>query len=796
MRQRCAFHRQLCLALLPAAALTAPAAAQTPAAVVTVDAAASRHPISPLVYGVAYGSTGALADLNCPLNRMGGNNTTRYNWQINADNKASDYYFESIGDSDPTPGKRGDDFIAQSRAGGAQAMLTIPMLGWVANLGPGRGKLSSFSVKKYGPQQSTDYWMPDAGNGVSTSGQNITGNDPNDADVPSNAAFQAGWMSHLVGTWGTAASGGLGYYILDNEPSIWHATHRDVHPHGEPMQEEMGDILAYAAQVKAADPSALTVGPEEWGWSGYLYSGADQQFGSQHGWGSLPDRAAHGGMDYLPWLLQQLQQNNAATGKRLLDVFSVHFYPQGGEYGNDTSQNTELLRNRSTRQLWDPNYVSESWIGTQVQLIPRLKNWVAQYYPGTKTAITEYNWGAEGSINGATTQADIFGIFGRESLDLATRWTTPDPSTPTYLAMKLYRNYDGAKSGFGDTSVSDAVADPDNLSSFAAVRSADGALTVMIINKALSGSTPVTVSLANFIAGAAAQAWQLTSANAITRLADVPVSGGSISATVPAQSITLLVVPAGAAPAPTPPPAPTGLLAAAGNGRVSLKWNDGGAATYNVYRGTGAGAEAATPIATGLTGPAYTDTTLSNGETYIYQVTAVNAIGESGRSAEVSATPAAPVVTASPGVAIDCGGGASGAFAADTDYVGGAAYGTKHTVSTAGVAGAAPPAVYQSSRYGKGGMRYVVPKLTPGAAYAVRLHFAETYWNAAGKRVFSVALNGQTVLTNFDIWAAAGGADKAIVKQFTATADSGGVLTLTFTNRVNFAQINGIEVNH
>jgi hypothetical protein len=62
-----------------------------------------------------------------------------------------------------------------------------------------------------------------------------------------------------------------------------------------------------------------------------------------------------------------------------------------------------------------------------VMLIPRLRNWVNTYYDaGTPIGITDYNWGAEGHINGATTQADILGIFGRENLDLAARWTTPD----------------------------------------------------------------------------------------------------------------------------------------------------------------------------------------------------------------------------------------------------------------------------------------------------------------------------------------------------------------------------------
>src|SRR5205085_2911110 len=123
--------------------------------------------------------------------------------------------------------------------------------------------------------------------------------------------------------------------------------------------------------------------------------------------------------------------------------------------------------------------------------------------------------------------------------------------TPTYKAMKIYRNYDGNKSTFGDTSVSCSAPNPDNVSAFAAQRGSDNALTVMVISKYLSGNTPVTVSLANFTGTGTAQAWQLTSSNAITRLADVSYSGNSLSATVPAQSITLYVLPKGTSANPT-----------------------------------------------------------------------------------------------------------------------------------------------------------------------------------------------------------------------------------------------------
>ena len=109
--------------------------------------------------------------------------------------------------------------------------------------------------------------------------------------------------------------------------------------------------------------------------------------------------------------------------------------------------------------------------------------------------------------------------------------------------MKLYRNYDGKKSGFGETSVACAVPNPDDLSAFAAVRMSDRALTLVVINKQLGKSAAVSAQLGGFHAGGKAQAWQLTSANRIERVADAAVAGGTLSATVPTQSVTLYVIP-------------------------------------------------------------------------------------------------------------------------------------------------------------------------------------------------------------------------------------------------------------
>ncbi len=354
-------------------------------------------------------------------------------------------------------------------------------------------------------------------------------------------------MQHLINQWGSSTNGGVGYYVLDNEHSLWSSTHQDIHPVGPTMQEIWTDMLTYASMVKSNDPNALVIGPEEWGWSGYLYSGYDQQWAGQHGDynpADYPDRMANGGMDYIPWLLTQFSQYSVTNHQRLLDYLTVHCYPQEGSVsGNAVDAATELLRNQSTRVFWDTNYVDPSWINSIIMLVPRLKNWAATYYPGTKTGVTEYNWGAEPSINGATAQADILGIFGSQGLDLATRWTVPAASTPTYLAMKMYRNYDGKKSTFGDTSIQTVVPNPDDLSAFAAVRAGDGAMTLMAINKDINNATPITACITNFNATGTVQRWQLTAANVITHLSNMSLTNGMLSDTVPTQSITLYVLP-------------------------------------------------------------------------------------------------------------------------------------------------------------------------------------------------------------------------------------------------------------
>ena len=141
---------------------------------------------------------------------------------------------------------------------------------------------------------------------------------------------------------------------------------------------------------------------------------------------------------------------------------------------------------------------------------------------------------------------------------------------------------------------------------------------------------------------------------------------------------------------------------------------------------------------------------------------------------------------------INAGGGATGTWVADEDFSGGTTASTTATVSTTGVTNPAPQAVYQTNRYGN--FTYAVRGYTAGATYTIRLHFAETYWTAAGSRIFNVIIDGTQMLTNFDIFATAGGDYKAVVEQFTETVPSSGTFTIQFVTVKDNAQVNGIEI--
>jgi hypothetical protein len=520
----------------------------------SVNANADQRPISPLIYGMNFADTALAQTLRVPVNRWGGNATTRYNWQNDMANHASDYYFENIPSDNPDPsqlpnGSAADRFIEQNRATNTQTLLTVPLIGWTP--APRRNDHPydcGFPKTQFPTQKSFDPFDTNCGNGLTQSGNPVTtSSTAANTSIAIGPSFVQGWMQHLIGRYDTAAQGGVRLYNLDNEPGLWDSTHRDVHPL-HPMYDELTNLgKQYAAAIKAIDPGALTLGPVQDGWTRYYYASYDNYPDDV----AQADRDAHGGKPFVEWYLQQMAAYEATNHVRVLDYFDLHYYPQADGVSLSPAGNaqTQALRLNTTRSLWDPSYVDESWIkdtetrNTAVQLLPRMRDWVNKNYPGTKLAISEYNWGALDDINGALAQADVLGIFGREGLDLATLWAPPAISDPGAFAFRMYRNYDGTGAAFGDTHVRASSADQGQLAIYAARRSGDGALTLMIVNKSTSSLTS-PISLAGFSPSGTAKVYRYGAANlgAIVRQADQPV-GGNFSASFPASSITLMVLP-------------------------------------------------------------------------------------------------------------------------------------------------------------------------------------------------------------------------------------------------------------
>jgi O-glycosyl hydrolase len=313
-----------------------------------------------------------------------------------------------------------------------------------------------------------------------------------------------------------------------------------------------------------------------------------------------------------------------------------------------------------------------------------------------------------------------------------------------------------------------------------------GAFAIVAINHN-AGATTFNLLL-NGLNTSSVTPWETSSSYNLAALHAIPVSGGSVSVTLDAQSVTTFVGTGTSGPsapsilsqpqsqAVTQGQTATFSVNASGTGTLTYQWQKNGAAI--------SGATAAS-----YTTPATTAT--DNGSVFNVVVSNANGSATSASATLAVSSNAAPGTQV---LAIDCGSTtAVGAFTADKMFSGGSTYSAGNTVSTAGVVNPAPAAAYQTERYGPA--TYTLTGLTANTTYLVRLHFAEVYWTATGQRVFNVAINGSPALMNFDIFAAAGGANKAVVEQFTATANASGAITVALSNgNADQAKLSALEV--
>ncbi len=500
---------------------------------ISVDPSAGQHPISPYIYGMASSGVNPAfqAQARLSLLRWGGDAATRYNWQVDSSNAGFDWFFMGGGNANPVPSGGPDALVTADKAAASATLLTIPIIPYIN----GSAAWScSFPVTgaptmqpNYGPQQATNPYVFPAGetcgNSLTSAGAQLTDTDVLANNVANTPAFQAAWVSHLVSTFGLAAKGGVKFYQLDNEPFGWGNTHRDVMPNGASyaMISSLGE--QYALAIKQQDPSASVLGPSDFTLGGWIGSPAaqDNLFAGQY-------------------YLQQMAAFSAAKKRRLLDYFDEHYY------FNFTDPASQLA---STRTLWDPTYNGGTWVEQYffdgpMQLIPRFQQWIAQYYPGTKLAFSEYSIDSGNKlITDALAEADVLGIFGRDGVGLATMWNPPQPTDPIAFSFLLYRNVDGAGHGLGPTSVQTASTDQGSVSAYGALRNPH-ALSLVLINKT-AGALVVPVTVAGQAGAASAVMYSYTGADlsAIHLVGRVGFSAGVAGVTLPGYSMSMLVLP-------------------------------------------------------------------------------------------------------------------------------------------------------------------------------------------------------------------------------------------------------------
>ena len=448
----------IALALSPGSAGSRPAARQAgqagkdgraPAAWV-LDCEGTLRPISPLVYGI--GTEGddppSVWELGATARRWGGNGASRYNWELgNAWNTNHDWFFRNV----PVSARAGfsyETFLEENRARGLQTALTVPMLGWVAK----DTTSYAFPVSAVGAQRGADPQLADAGDGLRPDGTPLPP-DPARTSVRSTPESVERWVRAIRARDRTLARRRVNLYILDNEPMLWHRTHRDVRKEPVTYDELLERTVAYASAIRRADPGATIAGPAAWGWLELHHSAADLEAGT---W-LRPDRRRHGDLPLLAWYLRELRAHERRTGTRLVDVVDVHFYPANEAIGTGrkggTDPATAALRIRSTRALWDRSYVDESWIGEPMGVIPLVKGWIAQHHPRLGLSIGEWGFGAEDHMSGGLAVAEALGRFGVEGLHSAFYWTHPPARSPAAFAFRAYRDFDGAGGRFLDRSV-------------------------------------------------------------------------------------------------------------------------------------------------------------------------------------------------------------------------------------------------------------------------------------------------------------------------------------------------------
>lgn len=434
--------------------------------------------ISPFIYGANDWCN--KSDIPFTSSRSGGNRLTAYNWESNASNAGSDYLHNSdnymVKDFSAADQKIPGQVVLdlQKVFGGRKqyTLATVPAAGFVA------ADMSG--------QVATGEVAPSA-RWKKITAEKPGGNYSLTPDASDGEVYTDEFVNAMVNKLGKSTSGGVNAWSIDNEPGLWRYTHPRIYPNALTVSDLMAKSVAAAKAVKKIDTAAETYGPATYGWGEMMaQEGADwtATLSKQYDW-------------FISAYLALMKSESDKAGQRLLDVLDFHWYPESqGSCRiiitdcDQVSTAQAEARMQSPRSLWDSTYVEKSWIidsngKKAIQLINRVKKSIKERYPGTKMAVTEYEYGGHDHYSGGLAQADVLGIFGSQGLYMATIWSTPGKFSGA--AFQLFLNYDGQGGKYGDRSVPAMASDNAALSTFAALNSKDSTrLHLIAINKKAS----------------------------------------------------------------------------------------------------------------------------------------------------------------------------------------------------------------------------------------------------------------------------------------------------------------------
>jgi hypothetical protein len=479
------------------------------------------RPISPLIYGVNP-ATATCSDPGAKfaLCRLGADERwSAYNWETNAANAGLGRCFQNdagLGESN-VPGAGVTATLTEAIASGAATLVTLPMLDHVAadKLGGSAPPECSGNVTATENYLSTRFVTNRARKG-----------DPF-ALVPDTSDGQVS-QDEFVAFLRDGAAGGTVLFALDTHPALWSEVHEPIHPTPVTYAEVVERNVVYAKAVRDVWPEAEIVGYSGYGWEDFV----SLQF--------APDAAGNG--EFADYYLANLHAASESDGRRLIDYFDIHFYPEVYADSQRIVENgatPALVRARvqATRSLWDESYVEDSWItrdslnGQPIRLIPRMLGRIATHYPGTKLAIGEWTYGGGNHVSGAVAAADALGAFGRLGVGLAAFRSLTNDDPYVLAAFRMFRNYDGLGAAFGDVSVAASSSDAETASVYASVDSNDPARVVVIAINRADHAVEATLIIDPTSSFATADVYALTQAAA------EPVLGAALSASAPNQFV-------------------------------------------------------------------------------------------------------------------------------------------------------------------------------------------------------------------------------------------------------------------